>query len=211
MDGTLVDTEPVGPATFLEQLSNHGVEPEETDYELFVKVWRRDGTNINEEYFLASMIAKYGINYNAKEYAAEFFKLYESNITTAKALPGVDSFLERVSKLQSLKLAVVTASKLSQVNAVLGQHNWTGYFDAIISEEDITQHKPDPGPFIAGIRKLGAINTETIVFEDSKNGAIAGKAAKCTVIGLRVGNVKEQDLNAADVILNTFDDVLVES
>ena len=207
MDGTLVDTEPIGPATFLEQLAAYGVEPEDTDYELFIRVWRRDGTDLNEKEFLSSIVDKYSITIPVQEYIKDFFELYERNITKADALPGVDAFLEKVAMNSKFTLAIVTASKRSQVQAVLENHNWSSYFDAIVAEEDIRNHKPDPEPFIVGMNKLGADSSETVVFEDSKNGTRAGKAANCTVIGLRAGSAPEQDLSAADAVIESFTDI----
>lgn len=204
MDGTLVNTEPLGPQTFIEQLKQYGVDPDKDEYDLFVRVWKRDGTNIKEVDFLTSIVEKYKISLPPKDYIANFYQLYETNITQAEALPGVETFLSAASKRRELKLALVTASKLSQVQAILHNHGWSHYFDAIVSEENITRHKPDPEPFLVGMEKLNANSSQTIIFEDSKNGSLAGKAAHCTVIGVRAGNATPQDLTACDQVVESF-------
>lgn len=208
MDGTLVDTEPIGPATFLKQLLKYGVKPEEGEYKLFVKVWRRDGTDIKEEAFLTSIVEQYGINITPKEYIDEFYEIYEADIVKANPLPGVNDFLAKVSNSGKYKLAIVTASKLSQVRAVLNEHDWKEVFNVIVSEEDITKHKPDPEPFITGMNKLGAKPKETVIFEDSKNGSLAGKASGAYVVGLKAGNSKPQDLTSASKVITSFQDLL---
>jgi HAD superfamily hydrolase (TIGR01509 family) len=207
MDGTLVDTEPVGPKTFLLQLSQYGVTPTNDERELFLKVWRRDGTELNEVQFLTQIVEKYKIDILPQDYIKDFFELYENKIIQASPLPGVDSFLKTIYNTGKYKLCVVTASKLSQAQAVLKQNNWTNLFDEIVSEEDITKHKPDPEPFLTGLDKLGATAGATLVFEDSKNGAISGKKSGCIVVGVRAGNMQPQNLKAADVIVDTFNDI----
>ena len=208
MDGTLVDTEPVGPATFLKQLLKYSVEPEPSEYELFIKVWRRDGTDIKEDIFLSSIVEKYGIGKTPKDYIDEFYEMYETAIVKADALPGVDEFLVKASTSGRYQLAIVTASKLTQVKAVLDEHNWQEAFKVIISEEDITKHKPDPEPFMVGMKKLGAKPEETVVFEDSKNGSLAAKASGAHVVGLKAGNSKPQDLSSASVVINSFTELI---
>ncbi len=208
MDGTLVDTEPVGPATFLKQLLKYGVKPDESDYELFVKVWRRDGTDIKEDAYLATIIEKYKIDSTPEDFIKEFYEMYEAGIVKANPLPGVSDFLTKVRNNEKYNLAIVTASKSSQVRAVIDEHNWQEVFKVIVSEEDITKHKPDPEPFIVCMNKLGANPNETVIFEDSKNGTLAGKASGAYVVGLKAGNSKPQDLNSASVVINSFTELI---
>lgn len=207
MDGTLVNTEPVGPLTFLNQLAKYSVQPSKDDYDFFVKVWRRDGTDVKEDDFLTQIVEDYNIDAAPENYIREFFALYEENILKAEALVGVNEFLIAASQSNKYKLAVVTASKASQVQVILKHRGWEDIFDEIISEEDITQHKPNPEPFLLGLQKLNAQAADTIVFEDSKNGANAGAAAGCFVVGLRAGNKIEQDLSSANIILGSFADI----
>ena len=210
MDGTLVDTEPVGPQTFLNQLSKYGVKPTDDEYELFVKVWRRDGTDINENDYLSDIVKKYKLDITPDEYIGEFYSMYEKGIIEAAPLTGVHEFLNKTKESKRFKLAVVTASKASQVRAVLKKNGWDDVFDVIVAEEDISHHKPDPEPFIVGMNKLSAKSDECIILEDSKNGVLAGKSSGCLVIGLKIGNKKPQDLTQADIVLESLLDVSLD-
>jgi beta-phosphoglucomutase len=207
MDGTLVDTEPVGPQNFVNQLKKHGKKPTKEECELFSKIWRRDGTNIKQDDWLPVIAAEYGIDIGAEAYLKEFYEMYVQAVIAAPALPGVDDFLKLARSNDRFGIALVTASKRQQVDAIIQQHAWGDIFDQVVTSEDITKFKPDPESFIVGMRKLSAEPSVSVVFEDSKNGANAGRAAGCYVVGLRVGNAKLQDLSNTDIGVDSFKDV----
>lgn len=52
-----------------------------------------------------------------------------------------------------------------------------------ISADSVTQGKPNPAPFLAGAALLNLDPKDCVVIEDSPSGAIAGRAAGCTVVG----------------------------
>ncbi len=207
MDGTLVDTEPVGPRTFVKQLRVHGKQPTEAEYALFCKIWRRDGTKIKQDDWLPSVAQKYNIGISPDNYLKEFYEMYLQAIITAPALPGAGHFLRTINATGRYKAALVTASKRPQVQAVIEHHNWNGLFDVLVTSEDFTAHKPIPEPFLVAMGRLGALPNGCIVFEDSKNGAISAHAAGCYVVGLRAGNSTIQDLGNADMVVDSFDDI----
>jgi len=207
MDGTLVDTEPVGPQNFVDQLQKYGIKPTNEERELFTKIWRRDGTDIKQDDWLPEIARKYGINRTPEEYLKEFYAMYVEAIIAAPTLSGVDDFLQKLKASGTYKTALVTASKRHQVEAIIARHGWQDIFNVLVTSEDFTKHKPDPQPFLVGIEKLGASPEQCVVFEDSKNGSLAGSAAGCYVIGLRAGNSQQQDLSSADQIVRGFEDI----
>lgn len=209
MDGTLVDTEPVGPQNFLHQLKKYHITPTAEEQNLFRQIWRRDDTEIKQDDWLPEIAQKYGINLTSDEYLKEFYDMYAKAIIKASVLEGVDEFLRAAKESNTYKLAVVTASKRHQVEAIISEHGWKDIFDRVVTSEDFTKHKPDPEPFIVGMEMLHAKAAQTIVFEDSKNGSLAGRAAGCYTIGIREGNVGEQDLSSANVIVDSFKDIRI--
>lgn len=207
MDGTLVDTEPVGPQNFVNQLKKYDEMPTAEERELFIRIWRRDGTTIKQDDWLPKIARKYGIPRSDEAYLKEFYEMYAEAIEKAPSLPGADAFLRRAHAAGAHKLALVTASKRRQVKIILKYHGWQYLFDAVVASEDFTRHKPDPEPYRAALQKLGAESSRAIVFEDSKNGVNAAAAAGCYVVGLRAGNAAEQDLSRANTVIETFNDV----
>lgn len=206
MDGTLVDTESVGPQVFDAVFSKYGVRLTDEEKELFLKVWRRDGADIKEDAYLERLRQKYGIDVEPAAFLLEFFDSYKRAIVEADALPGVETFL-KAAHSNGKRLAVVTSSKHDQAQAILDSHTWSEFFDLIVAEEDITKFKPDPESYLIAVQRLGLRPEDCAVFEDAKNGTIAGKAAGMLVVGLRAGNEVEQDLGAADIIADSFADL----
>lgn len=207
MDGTLVDTEPVGPQTFIAQLARYGVQPTEEEQALFLKIWRRDGTDIKQDDWLPEIARRYSLKHTAESYLEEFYHLYKEAIAATPALPGATEFLQKAKATGAYQIALVTASKRKQAETILARHDWQELFDVLITAENFTKHKPDPEPYIAAIHKLGADPRQCTVFEDSKNGTQAAAAAGCYVVGLRAGNSTPQDLSAANEIVTTFNDL----
>lgn len=60
-----------------------------------------------------------------------------------------------------------------------------------MSEEDISNFKPNPEPYSLGAKKANVAASEYAVFEDATNGVAAAKAANMFVVGLRAGNETE--------------------
>ncbi len=205
LDGTLVDTEPVGPQTMRQFWARRGVELTVEEWELFDRVWRRDGTNMTFEAFVAAAFEKHASAEEIPAALVEFYAAYEGNIVQAAPLPGVAAALTYLKGCY--RLALVTASTTSQGNAVLARHEWTNLFDVVISHDDFQKSKPDPECFLLAAARLGVAPKRCAVVEDSKNGARAGKNAGMFVIGVRAGNRRPQDLSAADVVLQTLEEI----
>lgn len=69
-----------------------------------------------------------------------------------------------------------------------------------ITADHVTEGKPHPAPYLRGAELLGLPPADCIVFEDSGSGAIAGRAAGCTVLATLFSHTP-QDLHAAHFLL----------
>lgn len=206
MDGTLVNSEPVGPDTFIEISKKYGVTPDKQEYEAFIQSWKRIGNYVDEKTLLSDFVVNHSLSVKPNDFIKEFLETYLNNLSKAPALTGVDDFLRKAKPLD-YKMAIVSASKTSQIETVLKNHSWLGLFDFVIGEEAITKHKPDPEGYLKAIERLTIPADECVIFEDSKNGVIAAKASGAYVIGLREGNAETMDLSAADKIVPDFESI----
>jgi|SRR3989344_586923 len=205
MDGTLVDTEPVGQETLRDFLLKNNITISANDWNLFDKVWRRDGTKITFEEFISDILKKYADIVDAKNYISDFYHNYENNILLSKPLPGANEALSYLKN--KYKLALVTASTTSQAKLILRNNNWDNNFDIVISHDDFQKSKPDPECFLTAANRLGVDPEKCVVIEDSKNGTIAGRNGGMFVVGVKAGNKHAQDLSAANIILETLDGI----
>lgn len=205
MDGTLIDTEPLGIETLRYLLGDNGIIISDEDWILFDKVWRRDGTDITAEEFFAKILKEYKINIKDSDFIKSFYETYEQLIIKAKPLPGAEKLLKNLHG--KYKLALVTASTKSQALAIVGQNRWNDLFDTIVSYEEYKIKKPNPTSFLMAAENLKVYPEECIVIEDSKNGVLAGKNANMYVVGVRAGNKSPQDISRADEIVETLNDI----
>lgn len=205
MDGTLVDSEPIGPATFVELFKKHGVSVTHDELSKFKQSWRRIGNYIHQDDLLQSLFDKYSVSQTNTH---EFYELYNRNLLYAKPLSGVDDFLRQAHR-DKKRLVVVSASKKHQINTVLNNNNWSDLFEFVVGEEDVSAHKPNPEGYNFAIKKLELSPNEVIIFEDSRNGVLAAKNSNAYTIGVHQGSFQDQDLSAANLAVGSFADLRI--
>ena len=80
----------------------------------------------------------------------------------------------------------------------------------LITADDVAQGKPDPTPYLAGAALLRLPPEECVVFEDAESGALAGRAAGCTVIATTFSHEAES-LSAAHYLIEDVTGVQVRN
>ena len=100
-----------------------------------------------------------------------------------RLFPGVDRLVMSL-KEASIPTAIVTSSNAAKMrhlfNAVpLLRDN----IDTIITEEDVTNSKPNPEGYLKASERLGVDPSHAVVFEDSLAGIEAGRRAGAVVVG----------------------------
>lgn len=106
-------------------------------------------------------------------------------------IPGVVEFV-REARRRGFKTAIVTSSNLPKMRSVYAKRpEIPSLFDAVLTSEDFAASKPDPDCFLKGMARFGADAAHSVVFEDSVNGLMAGKASGALVIGLTTTNPVE--------------------
>lgn len=100
-------------------------------------------------------------------------------------------------------LGLVSSSPLVEVKMVLEHFRLADYFSVIVSGDDVTIGKPDPEPYLLAAKRLKLPPSQCMVFEDSKQGIIAAKAAKMKVVALST-NLSPEDLKLADLVVGDF-------
>jgi beta-phosphoglucomutase-like phosphatase (HAD superfamily) len=112
----------------------------------------------------------------------------------AKPCPGVMEELEALkgikdlNKEQKYKLAVVSSSALSRVQASIKKVGMEQFFPADWVYSAATSlpkptSKPDPAVYVHAMKEIGVKPEECIAIEDSRSGATAAMRAKIPLIG----------------------------
>jgi len=117
-------------------------------------------------------------------------------------LPGVGRWLARL-KANGWRQALASSASLLNVEAILGGLNVAGFFDAIVSAEDVQTGKPDPEVFLVAAARVSASPARCVVIEDAPAGLEAARLAGMRTIGVQSSHASLQ----ADVVVRTLDDL----
>lgn len=121
--------------------------------------------------------------------------------------------LEFVKELRSagIPMAIVTSSDHKKMQALYSQYpEFPTLFDKIVTGDMVTKAKPDPDCFLMGARQLGVDIKGCIVFEDSRNGLIAGRESGALVIGISTTLDRDTVGQLSDLTLNAVEELTVE-
>lgn len=122
-------------------------------------------------------------------------------------LPGADSMLDQIES-NGLKMALVTSSNNIKMDHLREeQPGLTPRFSAIVTADMVRHSKPDPEGYRLGASLIGIDPARCVVFEDSKQGVMAGKRAGCYVVGLTTTLDASILAPYADEIADTLADV----
>jgi HAD superfamily hydrolase (TIGR01509 family) len=125
-----------------------------------------------------------------------------------RALPGAVAAVRRLGR--SSKLAVVSGASRGEVLDALVSLAVTDAFALVLGAEDYPRGKPAPDAYALAMARLQAAPARSIAIEDATPGILSARAAGARVIGVRAGNFTGYDLSAADVVVDTLDDVTDE-
>lgn len=95
-------------------------------------------------------------------------------------LPGVDAFLREVRR--RYRLAMVTSGSRDTVLLSIRQLGYEGWFQPLVTADDVACGKPDPEGFLRVLEATGVAADAAIVFEDSEAGFQAAEHARIPCI-----------------------------
>jgi HAD superfamily hydrolase (TIGR01509 family) len=119
--------------------------------------------------------------------------------------PNVKEMLEELRQM-NLHLAVATSSVSASARPFLDRHQLSGFFDVIVTGEQVERGKPAPDIYLCAADKLGIPADACLVVEDALPGVAAARAAKMRVAAIpdiRFFNPRDYD-KQADYVLGTL-------
>ncbi len=133
---------------------------------------------------------------------AKRMELVEALIKTqgVMLIPGVFEFCQAVRE-GGFGMAVASSSPRPYVRLVLEVTGLSGFFETILSGDDVDRHKPDPRIFLDAADRIGLPPRRCVVFEDADSGLQAAAAAGMKSILINNETIlPEQKANATLVI-----------
>ena len=184
MDGTIVNTEPFHAKAASIVLNNLGIAVDlEASIDTFYGMADTEVLKM-----MCPDFTENDIEETIKKKNIELIRLFEnlSHIEKAKYItPGLFDFLVHLKKY-SIKSAVVSASEDIIVEKTLNCFEIDILVDLQMGRNQTKLTKPNPDPYIEGMRRLNVSANKTLVFEDSPTGlqsAIASQARVARITG----------------------------
>jgi HAD superfamily hydrolase (TIGR01509 family) len=199
LDGTLVDSERENVESVVLAVRRLGAELTETERAFVIgHSWNEIHAQLAEHHGLT-------ISMDALIAAAVAEKRALMATTGYRALPGAHAAVQRLGA--RAPLAVVSGASRAEVRDALEGLGVMAAFRIWLGAEDYTRGKPAPDSFALAMQRLGVTPAACIAIEDATPGVLSARAAGARVIGVRAGNFSGYDLSAADVVVDTLDDV----
>ncbi|MDO4719864.1 MAG: HAD family phosphatase [Peptostreptococcaceae bacterium] len=204
MDGTLISTEKDHETAAVRALKHFGV-PEVRDDRLLERIAVRASGTTNQR-TMQIIIEELNLDLSSdmlvRQKSAELRKIYESK-TDWGLNPGVASLIENLYRL-GLRMAVASSSPYDEILYLTERFGICKYFDLLFSGDFVPRSKPEPDIFLETARKLDVKPSHCLVFEDSKNGVEAAKAAGMFTVGYNNPQTPSYDLSRADLQIDDY-------
>ena len=117
----------------------------------------------------------------------------QTSVTNIVSLfQGATELLEELQGRTKIALATMSGRKV--VDKLLPEKGIEGYFDVVVTADEVSKPKPDPEVFLVSAAKLGVEPKDCVVIEDSVFGVRAAKAAEMKCIAVPSGAYTKEEL-----------------
>jgi HAD superfamily hydrolase (TIGR01509 family) len=176
LDGVLADSEPWWNQIDAKLLAEYGVTYRGEYHKNVVGVSYRLAVEFYEKAFGLSVPTEEMMRRRG-EIATEFFA------NRVGLFPKVKEVLQELREMK-LRFAVATSSVGASARPFLDRHQLTGFFEVIVTGEEVERGKPAPDIYLRAADKLGLPADASLVVEDALPGVAAAKAANMRVAAI---------------------------
>ena len=198
LDGVLADSEPWWNEIDAKLLDEYGVTYRGEYHQNVIGVSYRLAVQFYKKTFRLSVSTEEMMRRRG-EIAPEFFA------NRVGLFASVKEALEELRQMK-LHLAVATSSVSASARPFLDRHQLTGFFEVIVTGEEVERGKPAPDIYLCAATHLGIPADACLVVEDALPGVAAAKAAKMRVAAIpdrRFVDPSKYE-KAADYVLNSI-------
>jgi len=202
MDGVLIDS--IGPI-----------------WESFSKVLKDEGVHFSDDYIkrnlarslrdnLQAWKTEFGIkDYDLMEFSKKAGEIQFELMKKEKVNSELLALLQE-SKQNNIICGVATSSLRWRAEKILDLLDIKPFFQALVTADDIKNHKPAPDTFLEAAKKLNIKPEECVVIEDAGNGIDAAKNANMKTIALLTKYHSLDELKHADLVIKDFSELNIE-
>ncbi len=199
LDGTLVDSERLKGKALAETCRLFGGRVEASIYK---EVMGESWFHVCNHFFKVAEIKPDVDKFNAK------FKVIYQELLLKELLPNpnVKELLTKL-KAKGKRLGVVSSAAPWMVDQILSQLELAEFFEIVITNEQVTKHKPDPEAYLLALKMLSLSGADVLVFEDSNAGLISAGKAGCDTVAFRHEFNVNNDFGAVIQVISDFAEI----
>lgn len=200
MDGVIVHSNPYHVISFKKFFDKHQVTYSTEEFENHM--YGKHNGYIMRHFFKNQELTDEVVEKLANEKEALFREIY-----TEHASP-IPRFLEFLTELKAagFKTGVATSAPKENLTLIMGLLGFESHMESALSSENAVLHKPHPEVYLKTMKNLAVKPEDTLVFEDSFSGIIAGKNAGAKVVGVLTTHSKEQ-LPPCDFYIHDYTEI----
>lgn len=124
-----------------------------------------------------------------------------------------DGIPELIAALHAcgVRLAIATLAEPENTTFPLGLLGLADYFDAIVTDADVSRSKPFPDVYLKALERLDMSAENCAAMEDAPNGVLAAKAAGLKVIAVETTHSRwSLEQAGADRVVNRADELTAD-
>ena len=110
-------------------------------------------------------------------------ELYKEHLVKVTIYPDVKDTLQ---KLERYKKGIITNTPRNRAIQVIKNFKLGGYFDTVVTSDDVDRGKPSPDIVLKACKNLGIEPADVVTVGDTDSDVEAGNTAGCTVIGMNI-------------------------
>ena len=202
MDGVLIDSTEYIWESFRQLLKPYGIKVTDELIKECLGRSLKDQLKLWEEKFSVKLPALSEFAHKAAVIQIEMMK--ESVVE--KELTFLLDDLEK----NHFKLAIGTSSEKTRADQILDLLGVKKYFDAIITADDVAEHKPNPHVHLEAAKRIKVSPRYCVVIEDAATGIEAARRAGMKSIGYITKYNSPEDLKDADLLIKSFSELSVK-
>lgn len=202
MDGVLIDSVKYNWQAMNEVLAQYGIHIADDQLRKYI------GQSLITQ--VEQISSEYGVELDYATIRDSVAPIKQKLLENIQPKEGVVELL-KVLRENEILIAVGTSSNRSDTEQKLTQAGIIDYFDVLVTEDDVTTHKPDPAVYLMAAEKLHTQPSNCVVFEDAPSGILAAKRAGMVCIAVQTPFTNNDDLSGADMIVGSLLEVCAET
>lgn len=174
-DGTLADSMPPHYVAWSETLTRYGLSLDEDEF------YRMGGwpTVVVARH----LIERAGATHDPEQLMRDKEARFQEILHTVQPIQPVVAVVRHFER--RLPMAVASGGIGAICRQTLDYVGLGTTFEAVVTADDVTRHKPEPDVFLEAARRIGIAPAQCLVFEDAEPGLEAARRAGMRVIDIR--------------------------